>query len=175
MVSSAGVRRPDRTIASSECPLDERSSSGYPDAIDARRVAMTRVLIVDDHQVVCETVAAILDNHPDIEVVGCAGTVAGAIAAVKRESPDVVLMDFRLPDGTGADATAIIRRHHPPPAVVVLSADDGDRALQQAAESGACGYVVKSGGAGKIVDAVRRAVRGEMTFPTERPVQRLAR
>jgi DNA-binding NarL/FixJ family response regulator len=134
-----------------------------------------RVVIVDDHQIVCETVGEILGDQADIEVVGCTGTVAGAIATVRRESPDVVLMDFRLPDGTGADATATIRRHRPPPAVVFLTGDESDRALLQAAESGACGYLVKSAGSGKIVDAVRRAARGEMRLPTERLVERLAR
>jgi two-component system, NarL family, response regulator DevR len=132
-------------------------------------------VIVDDHPIVCETLAAILGKHADIEVVGRTGTVRGAIAAVKRESPDVVLMDFRLPDGSGADATATIRRHKPPPAVVFLSADRSEHALQQAAESGACGYLVKSASAGKIVDAVRRAARGEMTLPIEPLVERLAR
>jgi len=136
---------------------------------------VTRVLLVDDHPIVCETVAAVLEKHADIEVVGCCCTVEAAIAAVKRDSPDVVLMDYRLPDGTGAEATVMIRRHVPPPAVVFLSADDSDRALQEAAESGACGYIVKSAGGGKIVDAVRRAARGEMAFPIERLVQRLAR
>ena len=134
-----------------------------------------RVVIVDDHPIVCETVAAILGHHADIEVVGCTGTVAGAIAAVRRESPDVVLMDFRLPDGTGADATATIRRHHPPPAVVFLTADESEHALLRAAESGACDYLVKSAGAGKIIDAVRRAARGETRLPTEGLVERLAR
>jgi DNA-binding NarL/FixJ family response regulator len=134
-----------------------------------------RVVIVDDHPIVCETVAALLGNQADIEVVGCTGTVAGAVAAVKRESPDVVLMDFRLPDGTGADATATIRRHHAPPAVVFLTADESEHALLQAAKSGACDYVVKSAAAGKIVDAVRRAARGEMRLPTPGLVERLAR
>lgn len=134
-----------------------------------------RVVIVDDHPIVCETVAAILDDHPDIEVVACTGTVAGAIAAVRRESPDVVLMDFRLPDGTGAEATATIRRHEPPPAVVFLTGDDSDHALLRAADSGACGYLLKSASGRKIVDAVRRAARGEMRLQIERLVERLAR
>ncbi len=136
---------------------------------------MTRVVIVDDHPIVCETLAAVLGKHADIEVVGCCCTVEAAIAAVKRDSPDVVLMDYRLPDGTGAEATVMIRRHLPPPAVVFLSADDSDHALRQAADSGACGYIVKSASAGKIVDAVRRAARGEITLTTKRQVQRLAR
>lgn len=134
-----------------------------------------RVLIVEDHEVVCETVVAMLGDHADIHVVGCTGTVAGAIAAVRRESPDVVLMDYRLPDGTGADATRMIRRHQPPPAVVFLSGDESDHARRLAAESGACGYLVKPAGAARIIDAVRRAARGEMRIPSERPVQRLVR
>jgi DNA-binding NarL/FixJ family response regulator len=180
------VHRPDafrdrRRQTSSGYPLDERKRLDYADAIDASESdgqaehLKIRVVIVDDHPIVCETVAAILGKHADIEVVGCTGTVRGAIAAVKRESPDVVLMDFRLPDGTGAHATATIRRHKPPPAVVFLSADDSDHALRQAAESGACGYVVKSAGARKIVDAVRRAARGEISLPIERLAERLAR
>jgi CheY-like chemotaxis protein len=180
------VPRPDgvrdrRRQASSGYPLDERQRPDYPEAIDASESGgqaghlKIRVVIVDDHPIVCETVAAILGKYADIEVVACPGTVAGAVAAVKRESPDVVLMDFRLPDGSGPDATATIRRHRPPPAVVFLTADDSDHALQQAAESGACGYLVKSASAGKIVDAVRRAARGEMSLPIGRLVERLAR
>jgi DNA-binding NarL/FixJ family response regulator len=134
-----------------------------------------RVLIVEDHEVVCETVAAILGDHADIKVVGYTGTVAGAIAAVTRESPDVVLMDYRLPDGTGAEATGTIRRHHPPPSVVFLSGDESDHARRRAAESGACGYLVKPAGAARIIDAVRRAARGEMRIQSERLVQRLVR
>ena len=179
---SAGPTRPGSARqASSGYPLDESHRPDYSEAIDASESGgqaghlKIRVVIVDDHPIVCETVAAILGKHADIEVVGCTGTVRAAIAAVKRESPDVVLMDFRLPDGSGADATATIRQHEPPPAVVFLTADDSDRALQKAAESGACGYLVKSSNAGKIVDAVRRAARGEMTLPTERLVERLAR
>ena len=129
-----------------------------------------RVLIVDDHPIVCETVAAFLGDHADIEVVGCTGTVAGAIVAVRLESPDVVLMDFRLPDGTGAEATATIRRHNPPPAVVFLTGDDSEHARLQAAESGACGYLVKSASARLIIEAVRLAAHGEMRLPTERVV-----
>jgi DNA-binding NarL/FixJ family response regulator len=124
---------------------------------------------------VCQALGVLLDTHADIEVVGCTGTVAGAIAAVTRESPDVVLMDYRLPDGTGADATAAIRRHQPPPAVVFLTGDESDHALLAAAESGACGYLVKSASAGKIIAAVRLAARGEMRLPMERLVERLAR
>jgi DNA-binding NarL/FixJ family response regulator len=134
-----------------------------------------RVVIVEDHEIVCETVAAILGDHADIVVVGSTGTVAGAVAAVRRESPDVVLMDFRLPDGTGADATRRIRRHHPPPAVVFLTGDESEHARRLAAESGACGYLVKSAGPVKIVDAVRRAAKGEMRLQSERLGERLAR
>lgn len=143
-------------------------STPHPSALPRTPI---RVLIVEDHEIVCETLAAMLGYHDDIAVVGCTGTVAGAIEAVRRESPNVVLMDFRLPDGTGADATRVIRRHHPPPAVVFLTGDESDHARRRAAESGACGYLVKSAGAARIIDAVRRAARGEMRLTIERVVE----
>jgi DNA-binding NarL/FixJ family response regulator len=116
-----------------------------------------RVLIVEDHPVVARALAAFLAADREIAVVGQARTVAGAIDSSRRTAPDVVLMDFRLPDGTGAQASAAIRCHDRPPAIVFLTADISEEVRRLAAESGACCVLPKAAGAGEIPRAVRRA------------------
>jgi DNA-binding NarL/FixJ family response regulator len=125
----------------------------------------TRVLIVDDHQVVREGLVALLSDLPDIEVVGATGTVKEALEQVESSRPHVVLMDYRLPDQDGATATAAIRRSHPDVAVVFLSADDGESALFAAVEAGAAGFLVKSEAVTQVADAVRWAALGEILVP----------
>lgn len=109
---------------------------------------------------------ALLGEHPDLEVLGSVGTVAEATEFVKRESPDVVLMDSRLPDGSGAEATAIIRAHEPAPAVVFLTGDESDDALVSAIDAGACGYLLKSGSGEEIIAAVLEAAQGDVQITT---------
>jgi DNA-binding NarL/FixJ family response regulator len=124
-----------------------------------------RVLIVEDHQVLAEGLELALERHEDVHVVGSAPGIVAGLEIARRESPDVVLMDFHLPDGTGAEAAATIRAELPGVAVVILSADSGEDALVAAVESGACGYLLKSQAASHVVDAVRRAASGEMLIP----------
>ena len=123
------------------------------------------VLIVEDHQVLAEGLELALERHDDLEVVGWAGTVADALVLARERRPQVVLMDFHLPDGTGADAAGRIRQELGQAAIVFLSADTSEDALMAAIESGACGYLVKSGAAAQVADAVRRAAEGEMLIP----------
>ncbi|HYM49038.1 MAG TPA: PAS domain S-box protein [Candidatus Limnocylindrales bacterium] len=127
-----------------------------------------RVMIVDDHSVIADGLAAFMEDFPEIEVVGCAGTVEDAVSMARLKAPDVVLMDFRLPDGTGVDATAAIRHEQPGAAIVFLSVDDSDDNLRLAIEAGACGYLVKSDRGEEVVEAVHRAARGELQIPTAR-------
>ncbi|MGH7777325.1 MAG: response regulator [Candidatus Dormibacterales bacterium] len=123
------------------------------------------VMIVEDHQVLAEGLELSLERHHDLEVVGLAGTVAQAVEMARAKRPRVVLMDYHLPDGTGAGAAAAIRREVSDVAVVMLSADTSDEAMMAAIEAGACGYLVKSEAAAKVVEAVRRAAEGEMLIP----------
>ena len=121
-----------------------------------------RVLVVEDHPVVAEGLVALLEGHPRLDVLGWANSVAEADRLAQSETVDVAIVDFRLPDGTGADAALRIRMHRPGAAVVFLSADDSDQAMLAAIEAGASGYLVKSAPGPEIVEAVRRAADGEM-------------
>lgn len=134
-----------------------------------------RVLIVEDHRLVAEGLQALLGAYGDIRLVGVAGTVADAVRMDREARPDVILMDFRLPDGTGADATAQIRRQHRTVAVVFLSTDDSEDTLIAAVRAGGCGYLSKSRAAADVADAVRRAADGEMLIPAPRLAGLLAR
>lgn len=136
---------------------------------------VTRVLVVEDHPVVAEGLVALLADDPRLQVVRRVETVAAAVAAAQEQPIDVALIDFRLPDGTGAEAATGIRRFHPEVAVVFLSADDSEPAMIAAVEAGAAGYLVKTAAGPEIVDAVRRAAEGEMLIPAPRLAALLAR
>jgi DNA-binding NarL/FixJ family response regulator len=123
------------------------------------------VLIVEDHRLMAEGLASLLDESEGLKVVGTAGTVKEAVEATSVLQPDVVLMDFRLPDGNGAAATERIRAEHPEVAVLFISADISDDAMMQAVDSGACGYVSKAATAAELTDSIRRAGEGEFLLP----------
>jgi len=133
----------------------------------ARRIL---VLVVEDHRILAEGLVSLLREAPDFEVLGAVGTVQDAITVASEHTPDVVLMDSRLPDGAGSEAAARIRRLHPQVAIVFLSADDSDDAVLAAVESGACGYLSKAVAASQVRAAIRRAAGGEMLVPAARPV-----
>jgi DNA-binding NarL/FixJ family response regulator len=121
-----------------------------------------RLLIVEDHQILTEALEVLLGDMPDVELVGRAGTVAESVRVARDAKPTVVLMDYRLPDGNGAEAAQEIRKTNPDVAVLFLSADDSQASLLNAVEAGACGYVLKSEKGDVVVDALRRAAKGEM-------------
>jgi DNA-binding NarL/FixJ family response regulator len=129
------------------------------------RAEPIRALVVDDHQVVADGLALTLSHYADIQVVGVATTVAEAVSLATTHQPNVVLLDYYLPDGTGAMAATEIRVHVPEVAIVVLTANGGDDALLAAVHAGACGFLLKTQGAIQVVDAVRRAAEGEMLIP----------
>ncbi|MFI0816693.1 response regulator [Streptomyces sp. NPDC021098] len=136
---------------------------------------LTKVLIVEDHRVVAEGLWALLAEYGDLTVVGWADSVAETVPMAKELSPDVALVDFRLPDGTGADAAAGIRAHDPSCAIVILSADASDSALLAAVEAGACGYLLKSASGDEIASAIRSAAEGETLIPAGTLVEVLSR
>src|SRR5690242_3187061 len=102
------------------------------------------VLIVEDHRLMVEGLSSLLGEEPMLKVVGTAGTVKDAVEAARTLRPQVVLMDFRLPDGNGAEATERIRQEHPDVAVLFLSAEVSDEAMMRAVDAGACGYISKA-------------------------------
>ena len=133
------------------------------------------VLIVEDHRLMVEGLASLLGEVPELKVVGTASSVHEAIEAARALEPQVVLMDFRLPDGNGAEATERIRQEHPEVAVLFLSADVSDEAMMRAVDAGACGYVSKAASAEELTNAIRRAGEGEFLLPAATMSRLLAR
>jgi DNA-binding NarL/FixJ family response regulator len=126
--------------------------------------ALTRVLLVDDHQLLTDSLARLLAAEPDIAVVGVGASVADA-RRLARERMDVVLMDYRLPDGTGADATRMIKGRWPSARVVMLTAVQDDETVLDSIQAGADGYLTKDRAVEDVVAAVRAARAGETLLP----------
>jgi two-component system, NarL family, response regulator DevR len=118
-----------------------------------------RLLLVDDHELVRVGLRILLEAAPQVAIVGEASSVAEALAAVAERRPDVVVLDMRLPDGTGAEACRRIRAAHPQVQVLILSAFDDD--IVPAIQAGAAGYVLKNINLPGLLDAIGKVARGE--------------
>jgi DNA-binding NarL/FixJ family response regulator len=130
------------------------------DTPGAGRDALT-VLIADDHPVVRAGLRGMLAAERGIKVVAEAGSGHEAIAMARRHRPDVVLMDLRMPDGDGVEATAGILAAEPATRVVVLTTYESDADIVRAVEAGATGYLLKDVPPGDLVNAIRAAALGE--------------
>ncbi len=122
----------------------------------------TRVLIIEDHRVVAEGLRELIDREADLEVVGVIGSVQEAADLPKDIAVEVVLADYWLPDGNGAEAIAALRKGRGKLEILFLSAIESPAALMSAIQAGARGYVLKSRAASDVVSAIRRVARGEM-------------
>src|SRR5580658_8597418 len=140
-------------------------TSGIRNMSDPEVCGNIRVLCVDDHQIVRKGVAAIPAAEPDIHLVGEAATVAQAQAAYRTIRPDVTLMDLRLPDGTGIEATARIRQEFENARVIVLTSYDGDQDVYRALESGVSGYLLKETVHVELIEAIRAVHAGKTFIP----------
>lgn len=127
----------------------------------------TRVLIVEDERLLAELVRGALEDESGISVVGVAENVRAGEQLARQHSPDVILMDYHLPDGTGADLALRIRQFSPRTAVVMVTSDPSEEALRYALDAGAIGYIPKSSRPATVVEAVRRAAAGEIMVPAE--------
>jgi DNA-binding NarL/FixJ family response regulator len=123
-----------------------------------------RVLIVEDHQVVAEGLSALLNDQPDMMVVGSAASVADSVARAEDLKPDVAIVDFRLTDGTGADAGLGIRQVRPDTKLIFLTREDSDAARFAAIEAGASAFIHKSQAASEVVNAIRTVAAGGTLF-----------
>jgi len=121
----------------------------------------TRILLVDDHEVVRQGLRAMLDAQPDLTVVAEAGNADEAVRRAHTFSPQVVVLDVRLPDRSGVEACRDIRDRDPDIAVLMLTSYSDDQALFDSIMAGASGFVLKQVRGGDLVDAVRRVARGE--------------
>jgi len=136
------------------------------------------LLVVDDHEVVRQGLVALLDRREGFQVVAEAGTVAEAIAAARRFEPDLVIMDVRLPDGSGIEACREIRAERPATRVLILTSYPDEEAVLSAIVAGASGYLLKQVRARDLVAALETIGRGESLLDpavTERVLDRVRR
>jgi DNA-binding NarL/FixJ family response regulator len=125
-----------------------------------------RVLSVDDHPLLREGIAAIVNNEPDMTMVAQASTGREAIQQHRIHTPDVTLMDLRLPDMSGIDTMIAIRSTTPDARIVVLTTFEGDVEIQRALAAGARGYVLKSMPPRELADVIRHVHAGRKQIPT---------
>ena len=121
---------------------------------------MTRVFLVDDHEVVRRGVADLLEAHEDLEVVGDAGSVAEALARIPALTPEVAVLDVRLPDGTGVELCRELRSRMPDLRCLMLTSYTDEQAMFDAVLAGASGFVIKDVRGNDIVHAVREVGAG---------------
>lgn len=126
-----------------------------------------RIELVDDHEVVRRGLKTLLEAEKDIRVVGEAGTVAEAVRRVGFDEPDVVILDVRLPDGSGVEACREIRDRWPGIRVLMLTSFADDEALFASIMAGASGYVLKQIKGTDLIDSVRKVGRGESLLDPE--------
>lgn len=124
-------------------------------------MAKQRILIVDDHEVVRLGLKALLERHPQFDVVAEAATAREALEKVEQYSPDVVVMDIRLPGGSGIEACEEINERYPDIKVIMLTSYAEDEMLFSAIRAGAAGYVLKQIGGDDLVKAIEAVGRGE--------------
>ncbi|WP_433008659.1 response regulator transcription factor [Kribbella sp. CA-294648] len=136
-----------------------------------------RVLIVDDDPLLRAGLQLMLGGAPDIRVVGEAGDGSGVQSLIDRLSPDVVLMDIRMPGMDGLTATEAVRRRPKAPEVVILTTFDADEHVLRALRAGAAGFILKDTPPAEIVESVRRVASGQPVLSpvvTKRLINRVA-
>jgi DNA-binding NarL/FixJ family response regulator len=136
----------------------------YENVNDHTSLAKARVAIVEDHSMFADGLARIITDEDDFCLVGVAATVADAIALVEQEDPDVVLMDYHLPDGDGVEATKEILKRWPRTKILMLSGGGAHDLVARAIESGCSGFLAKTRPAVDVVAGVRAASRGELVL-----------
>jgi DNA-binding NarL/FixJ family response regulator len=135
----------------------------------------TRIVLVDDHAIVRLGLTALLNDQPDMEVVGEAGTAAEAIKAVEKLQPDVVLMDIRLPGEGGIEATRQVTAQFPKSKVVILTSFADDELVMRAINAGAVGYVLKQVGTADLLRAIQAAAQGQALLDPSTTARLLSR
>lgn len=125
------------------------------------RISPIRVLVVDDHELVRRGVVALLRRSAEFDVVAEADSVAAAISTASRSRPDLVVMDLRLPDGSGVDACREIRARRPQTRVVMLTSYPDEEAVLSAVIGGASGYLLKQVRGRDLLHALKRVGNGE--------------
>jgi two-component system response regulator DevR len=152
-------------------------SDGILMTVEQRQRAL-RLLVVDDHEVVRQGLVSLLDRRAAFDVVAQAGSIAEAIAQAARYEPDLVIMDVRLPDGSGIEACREIRAARPQTRVVMLTSYPDEEAVLSAIMAGASGYLLKQIRGRDLVSALEAVGRGESLLDsavTEKVLERVRR
>ena len=134
-----------------------------------------RLLLADDHTPVREGMRSMLEGQPDLQVVGETQDGEEALQMSRSLSPDLILMDVRMPKMDGLEATRAIKAEHPETAVLMVTAHEGEDYLLEAVKAGAAGYVLKDAPKQQLLGAVRRALSGESPLNQELAMQLLRR
>jgi DNA-binding NarL/FixJ family response regulator len=144
-------------------PVSKPGADGAADGA-ARPI---RVLSVDDHPLIRKGIASILHYEPDMEVVGEAESGRQAVALFRQLTPDVTLMDLRMPDLDGIAATRIIREEFPEARIIALTSYDGDQDIYRALEAGVRGYLLKETVHADVLQAIRTVHAGRRLMPPD--------
>jgi len=126
-----------------------------------------RIFSVDDHPLLREGIAAIINNQPDMQMVAQAATGSEAVQMFRQHLPDVTLLDLRLPDMSGIDVLIAIRSEFPEARVVMLTTFEGDVDIRRALEAGARGYVLKNMPPKDLVEVIRQVNKGRKRIPAD--------
>lgn len=126
-----------------------------------------RVLSVDDHPLLSEGIATIINSQPDMELVSQASNGTEAIQRYRESQPDITLMDLRLPDLSGIDAMIAIRSEFPEARIIMLTTFEGDVEIHRALQAGARAYLLKNMPPNEIVDVIRQVRAGKKRVPPE--------
>ena len=126
-----------------------------------------RVFSVDDHPLLREGIATLVNNQPDMVLIGEASTGAEAIQQFRQHLPDVTLLDLRLPDMSGIDVLIALRSEFPEARIVMLTTFEGDVEVQRALQAGARGYLLKNMPPVELLDVIRQVHGGKKRIPPE--------
>jgi DNA-binding NarL/FixJ family response regulator len=128
---------------------------------------LIRILTVDDHPLLRQGIAAIINSQPNFQLIAEAANGREGIQKFKEHVPNVTLMDLRLPDMSGIDAVSVIRSEFPEARIIMLTTFEGDVEIQRALAAGAFGYLLKSMPPKDLIDAIRQVHAGKKRIPAE--------
>src|SRR5260370_1899298 len=158
-------------IETSSREKPKRTSAMRKRAGSMTREAQIRILGVDDHPLLREGLARMINNQPDMLLVCEASNAQEAIQQFREHKPDVTLMDLRLPDKSGIDAMIAVRSEFPEARIIMLTTFEGDVEIQRALEAGARGYMLKSMPPKDLVEVIRQVHAGKKRIPPQLAAQ----